>query len=169
MNQKLIVVVALACLALPTAALAKPKPPADPSSAACKAQLAAVGSADFKSLYGNMGQCVAKMKRASGAERGSTLNAAKQCKAERGTTEASREAFRQKYGTNANKANAFGKCVSAKAREATEEETDDRVNAAQTCKALRTEDKAQFEADYGTKKNAFGKCVSATAKADHDA
>ena len=116
MKQKLVITVALACLALPTAALAKPKPPAAPGSAACKAQLAAIGSAEFKSLYGNMGQCVAKMKRASGAEKSSTLNAAKQCKAERGTTEASREAFRQKYGSNPNKANAFGKCVSAKAK-----------------------------------------------------
>ena len=39
-------------------------------------------------------------------------NAAKKCKAERGTTEQSIAAFKEKYGTNANKANAFGKCVS---------------------------------------------------------
>ncbi len=39
-------------------------------------------------------------------------NAAKECGAERS---ADAEAFRQKYGTNANKRNAFGKCVSQKA------------------------------------------------------
>jgi hypothetical protein len=38
-------------------------------------------------------------------------------------------------------------------------------NAAKTCKAMRTDDPATFEATYGTKKNAYGKCVSATAKA----
>ena len=39
-------------------------------------------------------------------------NAAKKCRAERGTTAESIAAFKAKYGTNANKANAFGKCVS---------------------------------------------------------
>jgi hypothetical protein len=39
-------------------------------------------------------------------------NAAKRCKAERGTTEQSIAAFKGTYGTNKNKANAFGKCVS---------------------------------------------------------
>ena len=43
-------------------------------------------------------------------------NAAKECKTERGTTAASREAFRVKYGTNKNGRNAFGKCVSQKAQ-----------------------------------------------------
>ncbi len=45
-------------------------------------------------------------------------NAAKACKAERGTTAQSIAAFKAKYGTNANKANAFGKCVSGKAKKA---------------------------------------------------
>ncbi len=43
-------------------------------------------------------------------------NAAKKCKAERGTTAQTIEAFKQKYGTNKNKANAFGKCVSKLAK-----------------------------------------------------
>jgi hypothetical protein len=42
-------------------------------------------------------------------------NAAKECAAER---DADAAAFRETYGTNANKRNAFGKCVSKKAREA---------------------------------------------------
>lgn len=45
------------------------------------------------------------------------VNAAKQCASERGRTDASRKAFADIYGTNASKANAFGKCVSKKARE----------------------------------------------------
>ena len=43
--------------------------------------------------------------------------AEKACRAERGTTEASQAAFTQKYGTNKNKKNAFGKCVSKHAKE----------------------------------------------------
>jgi hypothetical protein len=44
-------------------------------------------------------------------------NAAKDCDDERGDTDESRLAFAEKYGTNANNKNAFGKCVSQKARE----------------------------------------------------
>ena len=47
-------------------------------------------------------------------------NAAKECATERN---ADADAFREQYGTNANKRNAFGKCVSQKVREdETEEE-----------------------------------------------
>jgi hypothetical protein len=90
-------------------------------------------------------------------------NAAKTCKAER---DADPAAFAEQYGTNKNKKNAYGKCVSSKSDDAAEEETEERVNAAKTCKALRADDRAAFDAEYGTRKNAFGKCVSATAKAD---
>jgi hypothetical protein len=48
-----------------------------------------------------------------------TANAAQECKAER---KADPDAFREKYGTNRNKRNAFGKCVSSKRSEADEEE-----------------------------------------------
>ena len=41
-------------------------------------------------------------------------NAAQQCRAERA---ADIDAFREKYGTNKNKRNAFGKCVSSKRHE----------------------------------------------------
>jgi hypothetical protein len=67
--------------------------------------------------------------------------------------------------TNKSGKNAYGKCVAMKARHATEQETEARVNAAKTCKMLKAEQQATFEAAYGTKKNAFGKCVSETAKA----
>ncbi len=101
-------------------------------------------------------------------------NAAKKCKAERGTTPTSIEAFKQKYGTNANKANAFGKCVSgmvkkAEAQEQAEAQAEE--NAAKKCKAERGTTPTSIEAfkqKYGTnanKANAFGKCVSKLAKA----
>ena len=95
-------------------------------------------------------------------------NAAKECKAERGTTAATKEAFRLKYGTNASKSNAFGKCVSSHARSEERQREAALKNAAKACKAERALDPAAFAAKYGTnknKKNAFGKCVSRTAKA----
>jgi hypothetical protein len=49
------------------------------------------------------------------------LNAAKQCKAERALDET---AFANKYGTNHNKANAFGKCVSSHSDDEDEPETE---------------------------------------------
>ena len=49
----------------------------------------------------------------TGADR---TNAAKECRAERGDTDATREAFRVEYGTNKNGKNAFGKCVSRRSK-----------------------------------------------------
>jgi hypothetical protein len=69
--------------------------------------------------------CVAKR---DGRAATDLRNAAKACKAERAADAA---AFTKKYGTNKNGKNAYGKCVSAKAREATEQETKARANARQ--------------------------------------
>ncbi len=95
-------------------------------------------------------------------------NAAKECRAERGTSDATREAFRVKYGTNKNKRNAFGKCVSSTARAEEREREEAKSNAPKACKAERAELGAvAFNEKYGTNKkksNAFGKCVSTTAK-----
>nr|MBA2643193.1 hypothetical protein [Actinomycetota bacterium] len=70
-----------------------------------------------------------------------------------------------------NKKNAFGKCVSGKAKELEEEhEADEQaeLNAAKKCKAeLASLGVTAFNAKHGTnknKKNAFGKCVSKNAK-----
>ena len=94
-------------------------------------------------------------------------NAAKECRAERGGDPATQEAFRVKYGTNANGKNAFGKCVSQKTREEAAERRAARRNAAKECREERAQDEAAFTEKYGTNendKNAFGKCVSAKAK-----
>jgi hypothetical protein len=96
------------------------------------------------------------------------INAAQECRTERGTSDATREAFRVKYGTNKSKRNAFGKCVSRTARAEESEREDSRTNAAKACKAERAELGAvAFNEKYGTNKkksNAYGKCVSSTAK-----
>ena len=93
-------------------------------------------------------------------------NAAQECRGERGTTDATREAFRAKYGTNSTN-NAFGKCVSARSRDEHAERDRSARNAAQTCKAERgttPESRAAFRAKWGGGNNAFGKCVSTTAR-----
>jgi hypothetical protein len=99
--------------------------------------------------------------------------AEKACRAERGTNAATIEAFTEKYGTNKNKKNAFGKCVSSKSKgqdddeDAADDKNKDKTNAAKTCKAERAANMAAFAEKYGTnknKKNAFGKCVSTAAK-----
>jgi len=100
-------------------------------------------------------------------------NAAQECKAERGTTAATREAFRVQYGTNKNGRNAFGKCVSKRTKAETRQDGAARVNAAKACKAERMQlGEAAFAAKYGKGKkgaNAYGKCVSQKAKAKKDA
>jgi hypothetical protein len=93
-------------------------------------------------------------------------NAAKSCKAARALDPA---AFKTNYGTNANKSNAFGKCVSGKVKKAEEqaEAQEARENAAKTCKAERAANPEAFKNTYGTnanKANAFGKCVSKLSK-----
>ena len=92
------------------------------------------------------------------------VNAAQECRFERGTTSATREAFAVRYRN-------FGACVSKRARdEASERErAENGANAA--CRAERAANRAAFEAKYGTnanKRNAFGKCVSTAAKAKRD-
>ena len=85
-------------------------------------------------------------------------SASEACKTERSTVGA--ETFRNTYGTNKNKSNAFGKCVSKRAKEAKAAEK----QAKTTCKEERAADREAFEEQYGTnknKKNAYGKCVSA--------
>lgn len=90
-------------------------------------------------------------------------NAAKACKAER--TAMGEQAFKMLYGTNANRANAFGKCVSKHVR--AEEQAE--MNASQTCGAERDSlGETAFNAKYGQNRNdrnAFGNCVSQHAKA----
>jgi Skp family chaperone for outer membrane proteins len=90
-------------------------------------------------------------------------NAAKYCKAVRESKGV--EGFQTAYGTNKNKKNAFGKCVSqtAKAKAAKREDAkkddDDAAESKATadCKKQQAADAAKFAKDY---KN-FGQCVKA--------
>lgn len=159
------ILLALLVLALPAAADAADTPsPAELAKTACQSERGQSGRQTFKAAYAArstsaaMTACVDKR---DGAAETDLKNAAKACKAERAADPA---AFTAKYGTNKNGRNAYGKCVSAKAREAAAQQTQARVNAATTCKKLKAEQKADFEQRYGTSRNAFGRCVSKTAR-----
>ena len=127
----------------------------------------------FRARYGGMSRCVNRTTREEAAERKEArTNAAQECKEERALD---REAFNELYGTNANKKNAFGKCVSKKAKakkaemdEADAEEAAERKSAAKECAAQRDDiGREDFAEEWGTnenKSNAFGKCVSKTAR-----
>jgi hypothetical protein len=94
-----------------------------------------------------------------------TPSASKQCRTERSAMGV--ELFRMTYGTNKNKHNAFGKCVSKRAHATTEAAKDAKENASQACATEEAADPAAFKAKYGTGKhgaNAHGKCVSQKAK-----
>ncbi len=176
--KKITLVAGLALtLVLPTVAVAKPTPDSADKRAAqaeCKAlrgTTAATREA-FRALQKSFVACVrAKSAEEAKEEQAAHTNAAKECKTERS---ADAQAFNEKYGTNANKRNAFGKCVSQTAKEkeaaADSEDKQDATaqkNAAKECATERDADAAAFREKYGTnanKRNAFGKCVSQTAR-----
>ncbi len=95
-----------------------------------------------------------------------TPSASQQCRTERSAM--GTEVFRQTYGTNHNKHNAFGKCVAKRAQATTAAAHAAKQNASQQCTTEESADPAAFKAKYGTGKkgaNAHGKCVSQKAKA----
>jgi hypothetical protein len=170
----LIAITALLCVGVTAAFAAPPTGQGAGAAKACKAQRNAIGMSAFRLQYAPTGSPKAAMDACLAQQAQLVIteekNAAKACKAERGTTAASRLAFDDKYGTNGNKKNAFGKCVSSKASEEVAEQQQATLNAAKECKTERgtsTASRAAFGQTYGTnanKKNAFGKCVSQKAK-----
>jgi hypothetical protein len=171
----------VAALALP--ALATAKPPADQANmqaahAQCKTERGATKATReaFKAKYHSMSRCVRENAAEEAAEEAAAhKNAAKECKAEAAdpgfADEHEGKTFAEFYGTNRNGKNAYGKCVSAKAKEKKAEmdaedteQAEDFKNAAKACAAERRSlGTSEFADKYGTnrnKRNAFGKCVS---------
>jgi len=99
----------------------------------------------------------------------STPTPEQQCRTEQ--TQMGSATFKQTYGTNKNKSNAFGKCVSKRTTATSDANEQAHTNAAKSCKAEEAADPAAFQTKYGTGKNgsnAYGKCVSQTAKAQEN-
>jgi hypothetical protein len=70
------------------------------------------------------------------------------------------QTFAQTYGTNADRSNAFGICVSAMAKAASNAQEHAIVRAALACKAQQKSDPTAFKAKYRT----FGRCVATLSK-----
>lgn len=191
MKTILIAVLGAVVLVLPASAVAKPhgtdKPDHADKRAAikqCKAERGKTKATRkaFKANYHSFKRCVRQNAAEEKAEKQAALkNAAKECKAERADPNfaASHDgkSFEELYGTSKNGKNAYGKCVSTKAREhkeaadeADEQEVQAFKNAAKQCAAERSDPGfaaahggKSFDEFYGTnrnKRNAFGKCVS---------
>jgi hypothetical protein len=181
--RKIAVTIALAALGLPAAAHADGTPSTtDRASASqsCRIERGTTSATReaFAQKYGTnknkknaFGKCVSKQAVAvqkAGDEARSDASAA--CRTEQGTTDETQAAFADKYGTNKNKKNAFGKCVSQKAEEQEHQNAEARTGAAKACadeRGTTAATQSAFFAKYGTnqnKKNAFGKCVSKQAQ-----
>lgn len=135
-------------------------------------QCAAEKKADkgaFRATYGK--HAMRNCKKGTSDETQSELNnSAQDCKAERAEDPA---AFQDTYGSEQSQGrNAFGKCVSTKARDEVEQDVTTFDNAAKECKAEREADADAFRETYGSEqskgKNALGKCVSSKVKHTED-
>jgi hypothetical protein len=133
--------------------------------------------AQFNSVYKSLGACTSQKSQQAATN---AQNAAKQCKAEMAMTEAAFMAahggktFAQLYGVNVNHKNAYGKCVSARASAAAQQQLTAELSASKKCKAMLAD--AGFAAAHGgksfkeffgtgkQKSNAFGRCVAQLAK-----
>jgi hypothetical protein len=167
--RKIALLAVLALVAVPAALAVDSPSPSDQASTLCRQQRTAIGPAAFKLLYGGgsnaYGRCVSKL---ASTVQSDTTNVAKQCAAERGDTSFADthdgKTFAQFYGTGNRGSNAFGKCVSSKAKTQEDEQQQATINAARTCRTERTSlGAAAFTKKYGGHSNAFGKCVSKTA------
>ena len=161
----------VAAAVIAPAAFAEPGGQGKSPAQFCRSELAALGAANFRSLYSPggtganaMGKCVSKHARAAAANR---TNASRSCRAEMAMPEAEfrtahdGKSFAELYGRNASDRNAFGKCVSSKARAENAQQEARLMNAARACRAERAADRTAFVAQYGGRANAaFGRCVS---------
>jgi len=149
-----------AMLAVPAGGVAAPtKADTKAASKECHALRTAAGSKEnFQALgYKNFGDCVSKKRREEAAERRAARRQARaDCKAQN------------------LKGKDFAACVKAATKEnkaAADEQDQNKVNAAKTCRTEQSGDADAFAQKYGKPagaKNAFGRCVSQTAKAKND-
>jgi hypothetical protein len=172
MKKILAATVMAAALVVPTGAVAKPdNSEKKAAKAECKDErgnMKATREA-FTAKYGSFSRCWRQTAEEEEAENDAAhKNAAKECKADRSEDP---DGFKETYGTNKNGKNAFGKCVSSKAKEKKAEmdaedaeDAQEFKNAAKACAAEREEmGEEAFAEEHGTNrngKNAFGKCVS---------
>ena len=112
MRKAFIAIAAVALLAMPSAAAAKPGNGLGKATGrACADERREIGKEAFREKYGKQAMRNCKRETLGDAVR----NAAQECKSD--LEELGADGFREEYGTNHNGRNAFGKCVSGKVRE----------------------------------------------------
>ncbi|HSC49811.1 MAG TPA: hypothetical protein VLD16_06050 [Gaiellaceae bacterium] len=169
----MILCAALALALAPVAALATPTP-AQAASHDCSVLRASIGRTAFTQAFGGganaFGACVSKLTRFEQADLDSanSLCRTEQADANFAATHAGKT-FLQFYGSGAKHKNAFGNCVSLKARNSSAKGQSG-MNPARACAALRTQMTATvFKQSFGTNanhSNALGKCVSIVARTE---
>lgn len=134
----------------------------------CRALRTQLTSSVFDQTYGKnahdrnaFGKCVSATAR---AQANNEVSASNTCKTDQSDPNFAAthggKTFEQTYGTNADRSNAFGMCVSSTAKAASTAQANATVNAARACKAQKKSDATAFKAKYKT----FARCV-ATLKA----
>jgi hypothetical protein len=173
MRKFLFLLIGTAVLCVPAVSVASTSPPTSAKLAAqiCRSVRVKDGASTFRQTYHSFAGCLKQTKTEASQD---IHNAAQTCRAQRSdpnfATDHGGKTFNQFYGTNGGSgqgagANAFGKCVSTIAKQNAKSDVADTVAATKTCKALKANDLATFQATYGTGRNAFGKCVSKQASA----
>jgi hypothetical protein len=161
-------VVAVAAWAVPAAAPATNA--TENASAACTALKAKIGATAFTQAYATFGRCVSSL---APLEQQNLTSAQAACSAEQSDPNFAAshggKSFEQFYGVGKKGKNAFGNCVSTKAKASSVAEGKARPNPSRTCRSLRSQMGATtFALTYGKNandRNAFGKCVAKTAHA----
>jgi hypothetical protein len=179
MKTKILIAASLAALVVPAASFGSGPTGQDRENGAraCRALRASMGLDIFRQTYGTVqsnrknafGRCVSMWAHAAHQSR---ISARAACSAEQANPNFAANhngmSFDEFYGTGPNHKNAFGKCVSSKAKASLEQQQSATKNAARSCKAERSSmEGPAFRAKYGKNandRNAFGKCVSQLAK-----
>jgi len=179
MKTKILIAASLAALVVPAASFGSGPTGQDRENGAraCRALRASLGEDLFRSTYGTvqskrrnaMGRCVSMWTHAAHQNR---ISARSACTAEQAdpnfAANHDNKTFAEFYGTGPKHRNAFGKCVSSKAKTASGQQKSNTLNAAKSCKAERSSmEGPAFRAKYGKNandRNAFGKCVSQLSK-----
>lgn len=179
MKSKILIAASLAALVVPAVSFGSGPTGQDRENGAraCRALRTTMTEDIFRQTYGTaqshrrnaFGRCVSQW---AHTEHQNRISARSACSTEQADPSFAANhngmSFAEFYGTGPKHRNAFGKCVSSKAKSASDQQQSNTLNAAKTCKAERADlGLADFRAKYGKNandRNAFGKCVSQLSK-----
>jgi hypothetical protein len=179
MKTKILIAAALAALVVPAASFGSGPTGQDRENGAraCRALRTSMGLELFRQTYGTVqsnrmnafGRCVSQWAHTAHQNR---ISARAACGDEQADPNFAAShnglSFADFYGTGPKHRNAFGNCVSSKAKTVLQQQQSATQNAAKSCKTERSDlGGPAFRAKYGknaSDRNAFGKCVSQLAK-----